>query len=141
MKRRDFLKKSFSIAGFLGLGASSALMNSAMAKDLIEAGVSEGDDNLELTQQSIADNFKHKGHHVKIVRREYRHRRGKNRGKREEQWTMTFNGRELPKSHFSRHDSKGCYSSNLLPFSDECTPRNLATALVDGHELQLFDLQ
>jgi hypothetical protein len=141
MKRRDFLKNSFGIAGFLGLGASDALIQTAMAEGLVEAGVSEGDANLELTLQTTADNFKYKGHQVRILRREYRRRRGKNRGERVERWTMTFNGRELPKSHFSRHDTKGCYSSDLLPFSDECTPRSLATALVDGHDLKLFELQ
>jgi hypothetical protein len=141
MKRRNFLKNSLGIAGLLGLGASSSLMNTAMAKDLTEAGVSVADANLELTLQTTAESFKHKGHQVKILRREFRHRSGKNRGKREERWVMTLNGRELPKSHFSRQDSKGCYSSDLLPFSDECSPRTLATALVDGHEMQLFDLQ
>jgi len=141
MKRRDFLKNTFGIAGFLGLGASNALINFAMADDVVEAGASEGNANLELTQQATADNFKYRGHKVKIYRREYRRRRGINRGERVERWVMTFNGRELPANHFSRHHTKGCYSSDLLPFNDECTPRSLATALVDGHNLKLFDLQ
>jgi hypothetical protein len=141
MKRRDFLKNSLGIAGFLGLGASSAVINTAMAADLVEAGVAEGDSDLELTAQSTTDNFKHKGHHVRIFRREYKRRRGIKRGERVERWSMTLNGRELPKSHFYRNSTKGCYSSDLLPFSDECTPRNLATALVEGHDLKLFELE
>lgn len=139
MKRRDFLKNSLGIAGFVSFGASSALTQSAMAEELVEAGVSEGDENLELTLQDTADNFKYKGHQVRILRREFR-RRGKSSGERLERWVMNFNGREMPRSHFSRHGTKGCYFSDLLPFNDECTPRNLAKALVDGHELKLFEL-
>jgi len=139
MKRRDFLKNSLGIAGFVSLGASTALIQSVMAEGLVEAGVSEGDANLELTLQDTADNFKYKGHQVKILRREFR-RRGKSRSERVERWVMTFNGRELPRSHFSRLDTKGCYISDLLPFNDDCNPRNLAKALVEGHDLKLFEL-
>lgn len=140
MKRRDFLKNSLGIAGFVGLGASSGFIKTAMAEGWVEAGVSESEANFELTLESIADNFKYKGHQVKILRREYR-RRGKPLSERVEQWAMTFNGRELPRNHFSRLGIKGCYFSDLLPFNDECTPRSLATALVDGHDLKLFELK
>ena len=142
MKRREFLKNSIGIAGFLGLVSSNNLIGSAMAEDLVEAGVNESVADLEMILQSATNDFNYRGHQVRVLRRQYRRVRGRKRGQRVEQWSMTFNGRELPKPHFYRNGEKGCFASDLLPFNDEeCTPQSLAQALIDGHELKLYELQ
>jgi hypothetical protein len=95
-----------------------------MTAKVVEAGIKENKANLELTLtlQTTADNFKYKGHAVKYFA-------AKTVAMDQPvpiSW-VSFNGRELKSTEFSRLNSSGCFYSELFPFSEQCTARNLAT--------------
>lgn len=133
MKRRNFIFSSIA-----GLIAANTLMNTALALPSFKNRPSTKEKSFKKLSETTIDNFKYKGHKVKIVKQV-----GQDKSKaRVDRWTMIFNDRELPQGYFSRSD-KGCYSSRLLPFYDEdnnCVPRKLAEELIEGHMMNLYEL-
>ena len=139
MKRRNFIFNSIGgLAGLIILSASDALMNNAMALPSASNGKDKKEsDPGKLESETVVKDFKHQGHDVKILKRTYK----KTSGEKVNQWVMKFDDRELPQGYFSRLGDEGCYSSELLPFEDICDDsQTLAEALVDGHVLNLYDL-
>lgn len=140
MKRRNFLIYSLGVAGLVGLGATKAFANGAMAHNAAhQYKPMDIAEDLDFVSESSADSFNHNGHQVQILRRVYRHR--KSPKVMAERWAMKFNGKELPPSFFSRIEKSGRYFSELLPFDDDqLTARNLAKDLVDGHNMGIYRL-
>lgn len=139
MKRRNFLINSLGIAGLVGLGATKAFAHGAMAHNAVDPNNPvDNVEDLDIVSESRADSFRHNGHQVQILQRVYRHR--KSPKVMVERWAMKFNGKELPPSFFKRIEKSGCYFSELLPFDDQCTARNLAKNLVDGHNMGIYRL-
>jgi hypothetical protein len=136
MKRRKFIFNSIGgLVGLIGLSTSNTLINNAMA--LPSAGKSPIDiGNARLISETIVGNFSHKKHVIKIAKGVYQ----KQNGSRVNQSTMTYDGRKLPQGYFRRLGDAGCYSSELLPFNDDCDPRKLAEALSDADDMRLFEL-
>lgn len=136
MKRRKFLVSSLGFVGLMGIGASGSVVKSALAQGHSGHVLSPLVDDLQLIGETVDDNFKYNGHRVQILRRAFRH--SKKPSSQTERWVMKFNGKELPERFFTRLDSQGCYFSEQLPFQDHCQARDLAKALVDGHNMKLF---
>lgn len=133
MKRRKFIFNSIGgLVGLVGLSASDTLISNAMA--LPSAKRIPDDDTL--VSETVVDSFKHKKHVIKIAKGVYKKKKGGQTNK----WTMTYDGRKLPQGYFRRLGDEGCYSSELLPFNDDCDPRKLAQALADADDTQLFQL-
>jgi hypothetical protein len=110
MHRREFLKYGAGVVGAIAVGGAGALFS----RSARSAGASTVP-----SSYVVLDSFSYKGHYIEIVA---------DGG----EVMMLLDGRMLPHYAFMRLRPDR-WSSHLMPFKDESTPRALAEKLIDNN--------
>jgi hypothetical protein len=113
MQRREFLKYGAGVVGAIAVGGAGALFSRSARSAGVPTALSGS-----TTSSVVLAAFSYGGHDVQIV-------------EEAGEVMMLLDGRMLPHYAFMRLRPDR-WSSHLMPFKDESTPRALAEKLIDN---------